>query len=1274
MVRTMVWCLALLCAGALAWFVLDDPAPPTGGVFDPSGAESDEGGPEADGPGLKGRDGKPLVVEDVAPEGEAEIHGLVLDEDGLPVAGVQVAAQPRDTTTPGLAERNRRSALALFDPPRRPGKAVARGTSQADGSFVIEGLEQGKRYRIAAQVAPPRYSSSQDSTATLGRRNTARIIVGQGNALQGRVVDADGNGIQAWVSVRRQGSIGNKTYVQASWRPLPFPTNKAGAFTLPAVPSGTLLFTVTVLGRGSRSNLPVDTPTDQVVELPFEDPSGATVEGRVIDTAGRGIAGAKISVRSAPERYGGFVSTTTRATTSDASGAFTIQRLTPGVIQSLVVWAAGYVSPGSIGGGMPLTENKPTRLDVVLAKGATITGRALDPTGQPVAGATIQAGRISTGYGSWNTSLSTATADAEGRFTLIDVPLGPGELKAKADGYYQPPREGQSSPYPWMPPPTGVAYDAKEEGQSLEKDVELARGRVIQGTVKHEDGSLAKGVRVTVNIVQGGWYWGFQGQSKPVFTGEDGTFRYEGLAPDKTYNVTAESDTHMAEPVKVTMPKEVDPEPIEIQLKQGGIVQGRVIEADGTPASGASVTCNAGNRRAVTDAEGRFEITGIKAGKWQVQVGNVNPVPAGAKQSITMAWGETIDDVELTMPVTLTIQGTVTDPDGKLLPGISVRARKISGSGTRRRSRGRSYYATTDTKGHFELKALGEGDYTVWAGSAKESPIRAGDEDVQLVYEEPDRITVEGRVTDPDGRAVVRGSVRVWYGPRGKRRSQVSGTITGGYFRVRVVTDESEVDVEVTQAQDATNRPVNFLPDREKDLAIGAPIEIRLTRGMELKGRITDPTGKGIAGIQVQASPKGRRDYGWNPWGGARNAARSDDEGAWTIRGLKDGDYTLSVTPGGSWITPEKQDVSAGEEGIVFKLVKGFTISGKVLDPDGEPLPGANVWAQETSASKASRGAGKGGYDWMAQMRLRAQTGADGSYELKGLPENALFNVSAGGSGAKQPYITDSIKDVVAGSKDVTLQLALGWLIEGEVVGPDDEPIRSAHISASPVDPKAGLRSASTNLQNGSNRFKLGPLLPGRYRVRVQVYGRTYGNPEQQEVDAGAQGLRFACTQALTVTGRIDADDVSGYNVYFKGKDGSVSSSRVQNDGSFTISKVRAATGTLYANRQGDDRYALLENVEVGTGPHDLRLKMGQSIEGIIDNLPESKRRAQVYAYGHGIWISAQVNAEGAFLITGLPPGKYNVQGWMQGGSIRARQGIPAGAADVVLEFVSSKR
>ncbi len=1273
MVRALVWCMVVLGAAALAWFLLADPADEgVSGIYDPYAAEA---GDEADasGPGLKTRDHVPLAVEDVVERGNASVYGLVLDEDGQPLSGVRVAAQPLGSTTTPIAVRKRRAALELFQPPRVPGKAVAFATSDADGLFEVTGLKERESYRLAAQVDAPRYSSSITQTPTVGKRWTTRIIVGSGSALRGRVVDADGNGLEAWVSVRRQGSIGNKTYIQGNWTPVPFKTNKAGSFTLEAVPSGTLLFKVTVLGRGSRSNLPVDTPTEQVVELPFEDPSGATVEGRVVDTAGRGIAGAKVSVRSAPERSGGFISTTMRATESDATGNFKVQRLTPGVIQGVVVWAEGYVAPGTMGNGMPLSEDKPTRLDIVLAKGATITGRALDPAGQPIAGATIQAARIGVGYGGWNQQLTTATTDAEGRYTLVDVPLGPGEVKGKADGYYQPPKEGQSSPYPWMPPPTGVAYDAKEEGQQLEKDVELAPGRTITGTVKDEDDKPAAGVRVTVTIVSGGWYYGFQGQNKPVLTGEDGIFRYEGLAPDKTYNVVAQSDTHMADPVKVTVPKDADPKPIEIKLRRGGTVQGRVTEADGAAASGASVTCNSGARSAVTDAKGAFELTGVKAGKWTVQVGNVNPVPPGAKTVVTVDWAETVDGLELTMPATLTIQGMVTDPDGEALTGISVRARKLSGTGNRRRGRGRSYYATTDTKGHFELKALGEGDYTVWAGSAKESPVRAGDEGVRLIYEEPERVTVEGRVTDPDGKAVVRGQVRVWYGPRGKRNSQASGSITGGYFRVRIVTTESEVDVEVTSAHDATNRPVNYLPDREKDLAIGAALSVRLTRGLEVSGTVTEMSGKGIAGIQIRVNKKGQQNYGWYGYGGGKNSARSDEDGNWTVKGLKEGEYTVSVTPGGSWITPEKQQVRAGQKDVAIKLIKGLAIKGRVLDPDGEPLPGANVWAAETASSKASRGAGKGGHDWMASMRLRTQTGSDGSYEIKGLPENTLFNVSGGGNGSEQPFISDTVKDVAAGTTNVILNLGFGLLIEGDVYGPDGEPVRSAWINANPVDPKAGLRAANVSLNNSSNHFKLGPLKPGRYRITVQVRGSTYGNPASQEVDAGAQGLRFVCIEPQVVTGRLLGDDIQGFNVYYAGKNGSTMSTRVGQDGTFTIRNVKSPTGTLYANKRGDDRYARLTGVEAGGGAYDLELIPGEVITGYVDGLPQSKHRPQVYAYGHGIWISGKVESDGAFVISGLPPGTYRVQGWMSGGQIPQKTGVDAGTEGLVLEFRAKK-
>jgi len=1267
--RVLPWCAVLLAASVLVWFLCSDPqiGAGSGTTLDPAAPAAVKA--EAAGPGLKTRDAQPQADE-VQEDGDASIFGLVTDEDGKPLAGLRIGAARWPDSVQMNTARNRGQALASFEAPRRPRADVTWATSEADGQFRIRGLRASKRYRVQAGVAAPFYSSSTDWTATVTRRWTLRLVVAKGSSLRGRVVDAEGAGVKAWVRAVKQGTIGARSYIRAHWRPLPFETQSDGRFTIDAVPSGTLLFSVTVLGRGARSNLPVDAPTKEEVELAFEDPSGATVGGRIVDTAGKGIAGAKVTVRIRPEHAAGYVSTTMRATTSAADGTFAVQRLTPGVIESVVVFAEGYISPGNMGGGMPLTLEKPTHLDIILARGATIEGRALDPAGQPVVGATVMAARIGGGYGGWNQQLAQTTTDATGKYVLVDVPLGPGEIKARAEGYYQPPREGQSSPYPWMPPPSGVGYDAEDEGQKLQKDVELARGRTISGTVKDEDGKVVAGVRITLRIISGGNYWGFQGGNHPVLSGADGTFAYEGLAPDKTYNVMAASETHLADPVKVAVPKDKDPEPIEIKLRRGASVVGRVTEEDGKPASGATVFCNQGNRRDVTDGTGAFEITGIKAGKWNVQVSGVNPVPRGARETVTLEAGETLDGIELTMPATLSIRGTVEDEEGKPLGGISVRAKREA----KGRARGSSYAATSDTKGHFEIKNLSDGYYTVWINGSKQQGIGAGSEDVRLTYEEPERVTASGRILDPEGNPVVRGSVRIWYGKGGKRNSNASGTITGGFFRILFTTNETVVDVEVTRAADATGRPVNYLPERSKDQDLSANMEVRLTRGQAISGRVTDTAGRGIQGIQIRVQTKGKRNYGWYGYGG-KNKARSDDEGHWTVKGLKEGTYTVSVTPGGDWITPEKQEADAGQKDVVIKLMKGLAISGRVLDPDGEGLAGANVWLSETPASKASRGAGKGGRDWLSQSRLRKQTGTDGTFEIKGLPERGLFHVSAGGNGQAQPYIADTVRDVAAGTKDVTLRLGQGLLIRGIVLGPDGEPIRRAWIQAQPVDRKAGLNSASANLNN-KNTFKLVPLKPGRYRVSVRVYGSGGdANPPPQEVDAGARGLRFVATLAMSVTGRLAGADVGGFSVYYRGNDGNSSASSTGLDGSFTIKNVKSPEGRLFATKPGDTRYGELDGVVPGEGPYTIGLREGLSIAGFVDGLPyEPKRRAQVYAYAHNMWIRAVVGRDGGFVITGLAPGKYTVQGWMNGGRINALKDIAAGSDDVVLEFISKKR
>jgi len=373
-------------------------------------------------------------------------------------------------------------------------------------------------------------------------------------------------------------------------------------------------------------------------------------------------------------------------------------------------------------------------------------------------------------------------------------------------------------------------------------------------------------------------------------------------------------------------------------------------------------------------------------------------------------------------------------------------------------------------------------------------------------------------------------------------------------------------------------------------------------------------------------------------------------------------------------MNPEISPVEAGDKEIVIKLSRGLSITGKVLDPDGEPLAGAQVWLTETRLSRQRRGVDKNPKDWMAQYRFRVKTGADGSFLIRGLPEQAVYSVGASGSGPDGAYMAETLKDVSPGAEGLTIRLGASATIEGAVFGPSGEAITSGWVQAQPVDRKAGLGSANASLRRNSNLFKLGPLKPGLYKLTFRPRGNAYGAPLPIEVGAPSSGVRLEVNDAVMLEGRLEGENVQGFTVSFV-RAGSNAQARVAQDGSFKIKAAPGWVGTLYAHKSGDDRYGWLEQVEVSEGNHyNLRLFEGLSIAGRVEGLPYEFKNCNVYARGHNTWIHGRVDRNGGFVLRGLPPGTYTVQGWLRGGQIAPVTNVEAGGAGVVLEWKPKAR
>ena len=97
----------------------------------------------------------------------------------------------------------------------------------------------------------------------------------------------------------------------------------------------------------------------------------------------------------------------------------------------------------------------------------------------------------------------------------------------------------------------------------------------------------------------------------------------------------------------------------------------------------------------------------------------------------------------------------------------------------------------------------------------------------------------------------------------------------------------------------------------------------------------------------------------------------------------------------------------------------------------------------------------------------------------------------------------------------------------------------------------------------------------------------------------------------------------------------------VDKEGKFSIFWIREDQGSLYAFKDGDDRYALVHDARRGTAEVHLELAKGKSIRGRI----EGAVGGLAYRASQGtLWRFFRTAKDGSFHLRGLPPGWWRIE------------------------------
>ncbi|MDJ0972987.1 MAG: carboxypeptidase regulatory-like domain-containing protein [Planctomycetota bacterium] len=1270
--RNLIWVALAVAIGVGAYLALDDSATDGGYELDTDGGAE---APEDPGATLEGT-GTALTAEseaDAVAGGSARLRGRVVDLAGAPVAGVSL--ELRTPTRPRwIAWRPTRYLEQMFEPPATATRPLATQTSGADGTFTFPRLDPRRSYTLRALPAAGRCGNERH----LGQDDMHReitLVVSPGSPLAVRTVDADGAGIQAWVSASLPNDgVTKDRPVARNWR---LPATRAGAdgrLALAAVPDGELIFDVTLPGVGRRSGLKVTVPHEGEVVLALGDADGGGVRGTVTNTAGQPVSGAGVMVMAYPGESQNWQMRILRVAKTAADGSYSVGGIPEGRLQSVAVAADGYLYLPNATSTRPIGAGETLVVDATVYRGGILEGTVRDADGQPVANARLATGFAGTRYNATNPGVATASAD--GRYRMENVPLGAGRLAAWAPGHYTTPPEGRHRNY-WFIANVGVPFELADEGQTIQVDIALAPSVPIGGRVVDAEGTPVAGVHVEAkgSLQQAVLHFDPIGLS--AVTDDEGRFALAGLPPGSWRLETATS-VGISEPFNVAVKAGAETPDIEIVLRPGGSVAGRVEVEGRPPAEPLNVQLSlraqrpaygASNRSATTKPDGSFLFEDVAAGEYEAFVTAQFSQTVGERTAVTVAWGARTEDVVVIGADVGSIRGMVVDPQGKPLGGVNVMLEYVHDN------MNASWQNASGPDGRFQFDSLPAGKYALYVTGTKEKVVaEPGTHDLRLVHRKGDALVIEGKVLAPDGTPVAAGQLMVFF-VKGSGSTGTGTMISGGTFRFDGVRTDGKISLQVSAPSDSAGRPLRTRPflieDYQPD---GEPLTIQLEEGLRIAGRVVDDTGAPVEGIRLRVNAKrtGENRHLWHHMFRIEPVV-TDAEGRFEAVGLGEGMHTLEFQQAGDWIAdPSSVEAAAGARDVELVVTRGVRITGRVLGPEGEAIVGAQVYWRQNRP--------KGTRAWTPK-RGRATTDAEGAYEIRGIPKDALGTVSVNApSGSTNPYLAASRKDVPTGATGVDFTLDLGVFIEGTVTGPEGEPVGDLHVNARPVSKESGRRRVSTWVRAGSTTFRLGPMAPGLYKLSAGASGE-YKRPEPIEVRAPAADVKIVVPRGNPVRGTLQGDDVAGFDIWFgyRPERGgwSARQARVRSDGSFLISLADDVTGVIYAYKDGDTRYAFVEDVRPAAGPVTVRLQQGKRIAGRVENLdPDAKTRfngefvAQVtLRHESGFQRSALVAKDGTFEATGLPDGTFSAsvrQGRRRAKSVDAE----AGTTGLVLRLV----
>ena len=1000
------------------------------------------------------RSGREIAVREVK---VYDLVGSARDEGGTPLPSVTVFVSRIDSI-PGTTSPER----------------VDQQNTGADGKFTVEGLTAGK-YRFDGSLAG--YQSARVVVIVIEGEAvpTVELVLSTGLSIRGTVRDPIGKPIagaevaaflervEVDAPIERRLAVLLQLNEITEENGIVATTDDSGAYQIAGLEVEDYKLQVVARGFSPGERRYISAGSTGV---DFELALGGILSGVVEDTTGSPCVAAVIEVfRQSPtddiiEVIQERAMPPLAFRETDARGAFSFDELGGDSNFRLVARASAH-QPRQFP-NISVNSGEETSVTIVLNLGQVIRGTVFDPYGAILPGARCKANLMGARAGGPPIDLKDEgiVSNDDGEF-IFDT-LGEGEFRLVVS-------------YPDYS--THQELHVRPENEAM--SIQLTEGGAISGTIFDAGtGQGISGAIVTVNDLAD--------VRKTGVSDSTGRYFVRGITEQRrgVSSVSVEAEGYKRsgnEQIEVIEGRETPG--ADFFLERNGRIQGIVLNNDGTPLPGVSVSVKRQHSPDTTvviniapmvtsGPDGTFEILDVGSGEGAFLEGSHPQYLTSRSTAFDVAPNETIEGVTLTLKVGGALRGIVVDQVGAPLEGVVVAVRDDWLGEVNPESLPKKAY--TDAAGQWTIRSLEEGEHTLIAahpgylgiertGLEVQEGHTTGSVEIKLMR----GAIAAGVVTDPFGKPIQGARVLAVDTSEGLRKVNTTTDIAGR-FRFEEL-GQYPVELIATHS--------GYSEVRLREVPVNSEnLEIVLESLGSIHGFVHEEDGDPVKAFSVAPRVlEGDREF-------TRVPARTfqDENGQYFFEGLEPGVYRVVFgAPGYTQEVVENIRVESDRVSEIpnVTLGEGGRIGGGIIDAKtGQPIVGATVTVvggNRNFLTNALKGPQKG-------RRDQQTTGRDGSFHFIGLSA-VVVNLKV----EHRAYISEMISEVDSGITDLTIALGQGGIIEGRVF--DDEGVAVAGIQILLAGAVKGHDNRTQTDRKGV--FNFGGLPSGAYTIRVTNFG-----------------------------------------------------------------------------------------------------------------------------------------------------------------------------------------